>query len=253
MRNLLIAGLALGLGACSTSDQQIAEALKKNPKIVFDTIEQNPDQFIEVVNRAARKAQESQQVKQVAEMKRRQEEQVKAPLKPALSEERILFGNSKGDITIVEYADFECPYCEVAYKNLQPIKEKYKDRIKFYYKHVPLSFHKMAMPSALRFEAIYKQDKEKARKFYTFLFENQRRMRDEKFLNEAAKKVGADIKKMEADIKSAAAEKQISDDMAEFEKFGFSGTPAIVINGVALEGAQPTAELEKVIQLTTTK
>lgn len=251
MKKFVIAGLALALGACSTTDQQIADALKKNPKLVFDTIEQNPDQFIEVVNRAARKAQESQQEKQMAEMKRRQEEQVKNPLKPAVSDDRILFGNAKGDITIVEYADFECPYCEVAYKNLKPIKEKYKDRIKFYYKHVPLSFHKMAMPAAVRFEAIYKQDKAKGREFYTYLFENQRQMRDEKFLNDAAKKVGADVKKMEADMKSASAEKQISEDMAEFEKFGFSGTPAIVINGVALEGAQPTTELEKVIQATT--
>ncbi|MBS1970921.1 MAG: thioredoxin domain-containing protein [Bdellovibrionales bacterium] len=253
MKKFLIAGLALALGACSTTDQQVAEALKKNPKLVFDAIEQNPEQFIEVVNKAARKAQEGAQEKQMADMKRRQDDQLKNPLKPALSEDRLLFGNAKGDITIVEYADFECPYCEVAYKNLKPIKEKYKDRIKFYYKHVPLSFHKMAMPAAIRYEAVYKQDKEKARKYYTYLFENQRQMQDEKFLNDAAKKLGVDMKKMEADMKSAATEKQISDDTAEFEKFGFSGTPAIVINGVALEGAQPTAELEKVIQLTTTK
>jgi Protein-disulfide isomerase len=243
----------LALGACSTSEKQIADVLKKNPNLVFDTIEENPEQFIEVVNRAARKAQMGQQEKQIAEKKRQQEDQLKNPISVPLTDDRLLFGTAKGDITIVEYADFECPYCEVAYGNLKPLKEKYKDRIKFYYKHVPLSMHKMAMPAAIRFEAIMKQDKEKARKFYNYVFENQRLLRNEQFLTDAAKKFGVDIKKMEVDMKSKDIQERIAADMKEFEKLGFSGTPSFVVNGVTLEGAQPAEEFERIIQLTTAK
>jgi protein-disulfide isomerase len=60
-----------------------------------------------------------------------------------------LAGGSDAEITIVEYADFQCPACRMAYDQLKPIKDKYKDRIKFFYKNMPLDFHKMAMPSAL--------------------------------------------------------------------------------------------------------
>ena len=246
---MMIAG-ALMLAACTPGQKQVAEMLTKNPKMVFDAIEENPEQFIEVVNRAARKAQEQQQQKQQAEAKKQQEDQLKNPLRPELSEERLLAGSKDGEITIVEYADFQCPACRMAYDNLKPIKDKYKDRIKFYYKNMPLDFHKMAMPSALYYEAVAKQDRLKAKKYYDILFQNQDQL-GENFLRETAQKVGADMKRLTADLKSEDLKKTIAADMAEFEKLGFTGTPAFIINGVAMSGAQPAGEFEKVIQLTT--
>jgi protein-disulfide isomerase len=238
---------------CASSENQIREAVRKNPKIIFDTIEENPEQFIEVVNRAAQKAQQKQYEKQIADLKTEQENDLKSPKKPQLSADRRLAGTDDGKIVVVEYADFQCPACRMAYDSLKQFKEKHKGQIQFYYKNMPLDFHKMAMPSALYFEAIRLQDKSKALKFYDYVFENQSQLSDEGFLKKAAAVVGANLKKLEADIKSDAVKRTIEWDMSEFQKFGFTGTPVVLINGVALNGAQKIEELERVAQLTLEK
>ena len=76
--------ITIFLGACATQESKIAEYLKKNPKLVFDVIEENPEQFIEVVNKAAKKAQEAQYSKQILEIQQQRQEQINKPLKPDL-------------------------------------------------------------------------------------------------------------------------------------------------------------------------
>lgn len=249
-KTILFAGVLLALSGCATNESQLKEALKKNPKIIFDVIEENPEQFIEVVNRAAQKVQQKQYEKQISEMKEEQERDIKNPKKPKLTNDRRLSGNSNSKITIVEYADFQCPACRMAYESLSEFKQKYKGQVQFYYKHMPLDFHKMAYPAALYFEAIKVQDTAKAIKFYDFVFENQRQMSDENFLKKTAQNVGADIKKVQQDMKSDKVKQVIEEDMAEFQKFGFTGTPVILINGVALHGAQKIEELERIAKMT---
>lgn len=250
--NKIFLGLLLitGLVGCATNENQVKETLRKNPKIVFDIIDENPEQFIEVVNRAAQKAQQRQYEKQVADMKAEQEKELKDPKKPKLSDDRRLAGNENAKITIVEYADFQCPACRMAFDSLNQFKQKYKGKIQFYYKHMPLDFHKMALPAAQYFEAIKLQDKSKAIKFYDLVFENQRQLSDESFLKKMAQSAGADLKRLQQDINSDKVKQVIEADMTEFQNFGFTGTPVILINGVALHGAQKIEELERVAKLT---
>lgn len=249
-KTILMACALLALVGCATNESQLKEALRKNPKIIFDIIEENPEQFIEVVNRAAQKAQQKQYEKQVSEMKEEQEKDIKNPKKPKLTDDRRLAGDSSSKITIVEYADFQCPACRMAYESLNEFKKKYKGQVQFYYKHMPLDFHKMAFPAALYFESIKVQDTTKAIKFYDLVFENQRQMSDENFLKKTAQAVGADLKRLQQDMKSDKVKQVIEEDMAEFQKFGFTGTPVILINGVALLGAQKIEELERVSKMT---
>jgi protein-disulfide isomerase len=125
----------------------------------------------------------------------------------------------------------------------------YGDKVRVIFKHLPLDFHPMAMPAAKWFEAIAKQDRKKAAKFHDYVFENQKDLNQggEKFLKDAAKKVGADVKKAEKDMNSEAVQKQIATDMEEAKKFEFSGTPGFLINGVSLRGAYPAPEFKKII------
>lgn len=250
MKKMILLGCLFVLNACASSDAQIAEYLKKHPQAVFDVIEQNPEAFIDVVNKAARKAQENAQQKQIAEMQKQQEEQVKKPLKPHLDSSRRLIGSENAKITIVEYADFQCPACAMAHANLKELLKKHMGEVQFFYKNMPLDFHPMAEISAKYFEAILKQDRVKAAKFYEHVFENQRDLKNEDYLVSVAKKVGADAKRLAGDVKSSEIQKIVQGDMSEFEKMGFTGTPVILINGVALHGAQPLAELERVLVLT---
>ncbi|MGE3757443.1 MAG: DsbA family protein [Pseudobdellovibrionaceae bacterium] len=244
---LIITAILVG---CATNETQLKDTLKKNPDIVFDVIEENPEKFIEVVNRAAQKAQQQQYAKQMSEMKAEQEKDLKDPKKPKLSDDRRLIGNTNAKITIVEYADFQCPACRMAFDSLNQFKEKYKGKVQFYYKHMPLDFHKMALPASLYFEAVKLQDKSKAIKFYDSVFKNQKLMTDESFLKKMAQSVEADLKKLQQDIKSDKVKRIIESDMEEFQNFGFTGTPVILINGVALHGAQGLEELERIAKLT---
>lgn len=228
---------------CAIGDSQVKDAIRKNPKIVFDTIEENPEQFIEVVNRAAQKAQEAQYLKRAEVERQKQEEDLKNPKRPQIQKERRMAGSDDGKIVIVEYADFQCPACRMAYSSLKQFKEKYKDQVQFYYKHMPLDFHPMAYPAAAYYEAIRLQDVNKAAKFYDELFLNQKEL-SENFLSKTAQKVGVNMQKLKADLKSDQVKKIIEADMTEFQSFGFSGTPALIMNGVAMDGAQSLAALE---------
>lgn len=237
---LVVAALLTG---CALGDSQVKEAIRKNPEIVFNTIEENPERFIEVINRAAQKAQENQYLKRAEIEKQKQDQDLKNPKKPNLQKDRRMVGRDDGKIVIVEYADFQCPACRMAYSSLKQFKEKYKDQVQFYYKHMPLDFHPMAYPAAVYYEAIRLQDKNKAAKFYDELFLNQKDL-SESFFNKTAAKVGANMQRLKVDMKSDQVKKIIESDMDEFQSFGFSGTPALIMNGVAMDGAQSLAALE---------
>jgi protein-disulfide isomerase len=235
-------------GCASNNEKQLAEMLKKNPEILYDVIEQNPAEFLTVLNRAAKKAQEQMYATQMSQQQKEMDEEIKNPKKPAIDDVSRLYGTNKAKITIVEYADFQCPACRVAHQSLKELKKRKGEQIQFHYKHMPLDFHPMAMPAAQYFEAIKMQDPKKAYAFYNYLFENQKQLTDEAFLKKAAAFVKADLRKIALDMRSEKVQKRINEDMAEFQKFGYTGTPVVIINGVSMPGAQPVEQLENMIQ-----
>lgn len=245
-----IGALALSLVNCAPSAKQIKEIVEKDPSIVFVAIEKDPEQFIEVVNKAAQNAQKKAQEKAVAEEGKKRDEEFTNPLKPAVEEGRVIFGPKDAKITIVEYSDFQCPYCSKGFQTVEEVMKAYPKDVRVVFKHLPLDFHPMAMPAARYFEAIALQDHAKAEKFYKEVFMNQGDLgsKKEAFLKETAKKVGADVKKVEKDLNSEAITKRIDADMEEARKFNFSGTPGFLINGVSLRGAYPFPEFKDIIE-----
>lgn len=244
---LVLAALTV-LAGCTTK-QQIENAIESNPDIVFNAIKKNPKRFVEVVNEAVRSAQESARDDEAKQETARLEEEFKNPKKPAVEEGRVIFGNKDAPITIVEYSDFQCPFCARGYNTVKEVMKAYGDKVRVVFKHLPLDFHPLAMPASRYFEAIAMQDHKKAEKFHDEIFNNQAKLNQDgdKFLKNTAKKVGANIAKLEADLKSDAVQKRIEADMEEARKFEFSGTPGFLINGVSLRGAYPTPEFKKII------
>jgi protein-disulfide isomerase len=189
----------------------------------------------------------------MAEIQRRTA-QMKNPLKPEIETNRIIKGNASAPITIVEYSDFQCPYCAVGAKTMEQLFKKYDGRIRLIYKHNPLPFHKAALPAAVYFEAIARQDSKKASQFHDILFVDQRRLeKGEQALREIAASLGIDMKILDKDLKSKEVIERIQKDMAEANKFGFSGTPAFIVNGISLPGAYPLQEFIEVIEMTEKK
>lgn len=244
-----VSALALSLVNCAPSAKQLKEVVEKDPSIVFAAIEKDPEQFIEVVNKAAQGAQKKAQEKAMAEEGKKRDEEFANPLKPTIDEGRVFFGPKDAKITIVEYSDFECPYCSKGHATVDEVMKAYPKDVRVFYKHLPLDFHPMAMPAARYFEAIAMQDHAKAEKFYNIVFENQGELRAKKeaFLKDAAKKAGADLKRVEKDLKDEKITKTIEADMEEAKKFNFSGTPGFLINGVSLRGAYPFSEFKDII------
>ena len=239
---------ALVISGC-TSKQQIEKAIEENPEIVFNAIKKNPKKFVEVVNEAVRTAQEGSREDEAKEEAGRLEEEFKNPKQPVVESGRVIFGKKDAPITIVEYSDFQCPYCGRGYTTVREVQKEYGDKVRVVFKHLPLDFHPMAMPAAKYFEAIALQDHGKAEKFHDEVFTNQTKLNQEgdKYLKATAKKVGANLTKLETDLKSDAVMARIKADMDEAKKFEFSGTPGFLINGVSLRGAYPAPEFKKII------
>lgn len=239
-------GLVVGLTGCSAA---LEKAVEQNPDIVFNAIKKNPKKFIDVVNEAARNAQlESRKDEEAAESAQLEEE-FKNPKKPMIEASRVVFGPKDAPVTIVEYSDFQCPYCVRGFENLKEVRRMYGDKVRVVYKHLPLEGHPLAMPAAKYYEALALQSPEKVEKFHDEIFSKQADLNSkrEDFLKETAKKVGANMARLMKDLESKAVKDVIEADMKEAREFGFNGTPGFLINGVSLKGAYPPPYFQKII------
>jgi protein-disulfide isomerase len=249
-KNIALLGfLGFVVAACAPNPKQLKEVIEKDPSIVFVAIEKDPEKFIEVVNKAARAAQEKGAEKAASEESSKRDEEFKNPLKANIDEGRAIHGPASAAVTIVEYSDFQCPYCSRGYQTIKEVEKTYGDKVRVVFKHLPLEFHPKAMPAAKFFEAIARQSAEKAYKWHDLIFENQAELgsKGEEFMKASAKKVGADLKKIDKDLADPKLMERINADMEEAKKFGFSGTPGFLINGVSLRGAYPFPEFKAII------
>lgn len=244
-----LAGLSLVFAACAPSPSQLKKAIEKDPSIVFVAIEKDPAQFIEVVNKAAREAQSKAQQKEMEEEGKKRDAEFNNPLKPQIDDTRPLMGPKDAKITIVEFSDFECPYCSRGYNTVKQVLKEYPTQVRVLFKHLPLDFHPKALPAAKYFEAIALQDPAKAIKYHDEVFQNQDKLRSdgEAFMKKVASGLGVNMKKLEKDVASEDVMKRIQADIDEAKGFEISGTPGFIINGVSLKGAYPFSEFKTII------
>jgi len=218
------------------------KTLTDHPEVLFNAIKAHPKEFLDTVNEAVESAK-SKMAEQAME------DDFKNRKDPDTSKGTTIFGTKGAPITIVEYSDFQCPFCSRGYHTLKEVEKKYGDKVHVIYKNLPLDIHPQALPAAQYFEAISIQDPAKAKAFHDMVFENQEELgkKKEKFLDEVVKKVGADLAQVKKDIKSKDVNDRINADMEEAQKFGFSGTPGFLVNGVAIRGAYPADHFASII------
>jgi len=244
--------LALFLG-CTTEAQfkdKLIKTLKDNPDIIVQVIEQNPTQIIEALNKAVRASQETLAQKRKEEELEQLEEHYNKPLTPMIRPDESIRGTKGGPLLLVEYSDFECPYCSRAYSTVIDLLKKYDGKIQFVFKHLPLSFHPNAMIAAKYYEAARLQGPDKAFKMHDEILKNQRVLssKGESFLKKTAQKIGLDMTKLKKDLNSSAIKERIDADLKEASKFGFQGTPGFLLNGVPVKGAYPTSHFDKIVE-----
>jgi protein-disulfide isomerase len=243
---LLVAALAMAV-ACTSKDD-LKKMMKENPEIITEAIEANPEKFIDALNNAVKAAQDGQGKKREVDEKKALEDSFNNPVLAEIRPDESFRGEKDAPITLIEYSDFECPFCSRGYNTVMELMEKYKGKIRFAYKHLPLSFHPQAMPAAQYYEAIRLQSPEKAWQFHDAIYKNQRALQNgEKFLKEEAKKLKVDMAKLAKDVTSEAVQKRIAADVAEAGKYGFQGTPGFLLNGIPVKGAYPTQHFDDLI------
>lgn len=246
---VLILGLLALAVSCTTSKEDLKKLLKDNPDIVTESIKANPTKYIQALNEAVKSAQEGDAKDREEQEKKALEESFNNPLQAELRPDESFRGTKDAPITLVEYSDFECPFCSRGFGTVMELMKKYDGKIRFVYKHLPLSFHPQAMPAAQYYEAIRLQSPDKAWKFHDAIYQNQRKLQNgEAFLKAEAKKLGVDMNKLAKDVKSEAVQARIDADMAEAQKFGFQGTPGFLLNGVPVKGAYPVTHFDGIIQ-----
>ena len=153
-------------------------------------------------------------------------------------------GKNDALVTIIEFSDFECPFCSRVNPTLKQVQDKYGDDVRIVFKHTPLPFHKAA-PLASEY-ALAAGEQGKFWEMHDKIFANQKALQESN-LKAYAAELGLDQAKIDAYVKSGKGKKVIADDMALASKVGARGTPNFFVNGEQLTGAQPFPSFEKVI------
>lgn len=160
-------------------------------------------------------------------------------------------GAKDAKVTIVEYSDFQCPFCKRGYDTIETqVLKQYEGKVKFYFKHFPLPFHPWATPGSIAAECAKIQKPEAYWKLYDAYFNHQAEVNPQNVKEkgqEYLKDSGIDMAKWGTcyDAKETAA--AVSAEHDEGAALGVTGTPAFFINGRMLVGAQPFEQFKNVI------
>lgn len=142
-------------------------------------------------------------------------------------------GNVEAPVAIVEFADFQCPHCKVASGLLDEISKQYGDGLVIYFKQFPLNAHNQSMSAAKATLAAHSQGKFWA--MHDLVFENQRSLANDSY-EKFARRIGLNLSKFKADMKSPEITAHIERDRTEGEGAGLTGTPTLYINGRKYQG-----------------
>jgi protein-disulfide isomerase len=207
-------------------EEQVLQIIREHPKVVLESL-------------VAYQQQQRQQIQQSQQ----------SFLQDLQTNPQAVIGNSpvtgslKSKIVLVEFSDYECPYCAEANKTVKQFMEKHQDQVTLVYKHFPLTqIHAEAVPAAKAAWAANQQGK-----FWEYsdaLFSDQKQLSEAKYLD-IATNLKLDLDKFKSD--RTLADNEIIKDMQLGQKLGLTGTPFFVMNGESLSGAVQLSEMEQVL------
>ena len=208
-------------------EKQVLEIIRKHPEIIIESV-------------GAYQQQQQQNVQ-----KSRQEfiNNFQANPQSVIGTSPTI-GASKSKTVLIEFSDFECPYCAEAHQTLKDLLAKYPNKFTLVYKHFPLyQIHDQALPAATAATAAYKQGK--FWEYHDALFTNQKQLGETLYLD-IAKKLNLNLTKFDNDRK--LANKSIEKDLLLAQQLGLGGTPSFIITSPNFAGPVKLTEVEEILQ-----
>ncbi|MBD3855328.1 MAG: DsbA family protein [Acidobacteria bacterium] len=153
-------------------------------------------------------------------------------------------GPEDAPIVMIEYTDFQCPFCTRVQPALDALMKRYDGHIRHVFKNLPLPMHAEAQLAGAA--SLCAQDQGKFWEYHDWLFANQRTLNRDSMVAKAGE-FGMDVEVFTACIDKGTYLATVRADMAEANSFGITGTPGFLINGRVLTGAQPIEQFEAII------
>ena len=243
-RIVLIMSVVALVSGCVTKQNfkdQLREALREDPQIVLDVLNENSVAMLKIVDKGVAEAKKNERLSEF-------ESQIQNPAQPEIQLERIVLGNADAPVTIVEYSDFLCPYCSKGASVVSKLATEQPQKYRLIFKHLPL--HKKSRELAMFFEAIARINMEKAHKFHDLAFERQAALYKDKsgaVLNNILDEVSVDRNQLQKMLNSAKVRDFLMADEQEARTFQINGTPTFYVNGVAINGYLPEDRFEETV------
>lgn len=153
-------------------------------------------------------------------------------------------GSASAPVQIVEFSDFECPYCGIAAKTVHELEAKYGDKVSISFVNFPLPMHPNAKKAAEG--ALCANDQGKFWEYHDKLFANQKQL-DPASLNQYATELGLDAGKFATCLESGKMGAVVESDIEKGRAVGMQGTPGFYVNGIHISGAVPIEAFSEVI------
>lgn len=158
-------------------------------------------------------------------------------------------GDDRAPLTLVEYGDYECPYCGRAYPIIKRVQEHFGERLRFVFRNFPLAeIHPHALHAAVAAESVgARAGNDAFWAMHDLVFEHQRNLTDATLADLAAR-AGADAAAVLGDLGSEALEARVREDFMSGVKSGVNGTPTFFINGRRYDGAWDEASMVEALE-----
>jgi len=156
-------------------------------------------------------------------------------LTPPVNKDDHIQGSPNARITLVEYGDFQCPNCGMAYPIIKNIQAEFGKTLRFVYRHFPLTnAHPMALPAAIASEAAARQ--QRFWDMHDMIFEQQRALNSYAFLA-FAMELGLNITEFKMDLQDELLKEMVESHFESGVRSGVNGTPSFYINGHKYSGS----------------
>jgi protein-disulfide isomerase len=159
-------------------------------------------------------------------------------------------GNASAPVVIQEFSDFQCPFCKRVAPTLAELEASFGSKVKFVWRHLPLPFHRdAALAAEAAQEAFAQQGNAGFWRFHAALFEAQETGIGRDVLEAIADRLGLDPARFRAALDSRKHRPKVEADAEIARDAGITGTPAFVINGYFVSGAQPAPVFKRIVRM----